>query len=84
MNINTAFRISTVAIAMVVALAIASAMTTDPVRIMFDPATDGPITVEKRSAAGPTVLGCLTMMSIDNGRSGVPVYTPCTTTVGTR
>lgn len=54
-----------------------------PVRIMFDPATDGPIKVERvpivaMSTSGMTGGMCLTMVSIDSGRSQMPVATPCT------
>lgn len=47
-------------------------------RIMFDPKTDGPILAEpsRRIAAGPPV-GCMTAVSTDGGRSGVPVLTTC-------
>lgn len=47
-------------------------------QIMFDPRTDGPILAEpaRRIAAAPPGT-CMTSISTDGGRSGVPVFTTC-------
>lgn len=47
-------------------------------RIIFDPKTDGPILAElvRARPAGPPGA-CMTTISTDGDRSGIPVFTSC-------